>query len=167
MKKALLLTLIAALAVAALAAALVPQWMLHPGADHTPVKLARAHALGRLAPALAVLSTLVSLAAVVSIWRQPRPSGALRSSALTLLVIVLWAPTLLAISIRRTPLAERIFAPLEVARAEAALAAAIDPQTMVIGVEIAGEARAYPVDIVGYHHIVHDTVGGEAIAATY
>lgn len=37
----------------------------------------------------------------------------------------------------------------------------------VIGVEIAGEARAYPLRILNWHEIVNDTLGGQPIAVTY
>ena len=37
----------------------------------------------------------------------------------------------------------------------------------VIGVEINGEARAYPIRILNMHEIVNDTVNGEPIAVTF
>ena len=41
------------------------------------------------------------------------------------------------------------------------------PFTEVIGLEIAGDARAYPLRILEYHQIVNDTVGGVPVAVTY
>ena len=38
---------------------------------------------------------------------------------------------------------------------------------LVIGVALRGEARAYPIEIIGYHHQVRDTVGGQPIIVTY
>jgi hypothetical protein len=38
---------------------------------------------------------------------------------------------------------------------------------LVIGVAINNEAKAYPIEIIGYHHQVKDTVGGEPIMVTY
>ena len=37
----------------------------------------------------------------------------------------------------------------------------------VIGVEIGGQARAYPIRILTWHEIVNDTVNGEPIAVTF
>ena len=37
----------------------------------------------------------------------------------------------------------------------------------IIGVEIGGDARAYPVAMLSRHEIVNDTVGGAPIAATW
>ncbi len=39
--------------------------------------------------------------------------------------------------------------------------------SLVIGVEINGDARAYPIEIIGYHHQVLDTIGGEPVLVTY
>ena len=38
---------------------------------------------------------------------------------------------------------------------------------LVVGVEINGEAKAYPIEIIGYHHQVQDTLAGESIMVTY
>ena len=37
----------------------------------------------------------------------------------------------------------------------------------MIAVKIGGEARAYPIRSMSYHHVVNDVVGGAAIVATY
>jgi len=49
-------------------------------------------------------------------------------------------------------------------RAERAL---LPPSALVLGVELNGEERAYPVDLLAVHEIVNDVVGGKAIALTY
>jgi hypothetical protein len=38
---------------------------------------------------------------------------------------------------------------------------------LVLGLFAEGEARAYPVRMVFYHHVVNDTVGGRPILVTY
>src|SRR5215469_12087103 len=38
---------------------------------------------------------------------------------------------------------------------------------LIIGVAINNEAKAYPIEIIGYHHQVRDTVGGEPVMITY
>ena len=38
---------------------------------------------------------------------------------------------------------------------------------MVLALENKGEAVAYPVRQMAYHHLVHDVVGGTPIVATY
>lgn len=39
--------------------------------------------------------------------------------------------------------------------------------SLVIGVERNGDACAYPLELIGYHHQVLDTIGGEAVMITY
>src|SRR5206468_83632 len=38
---------------------------------------------------------------------------------------------------------------------------------LVIGVTLNGEAKAYPIEIIGYHHQVQDTIGGTPVIVTY
>lgn len=38
---------------------------------------------------------------------------------------------------------------------------------LVIGVALAGGAKAYPVELIGYHHQIRDTIGGQPILVTY
>jgi len=38
---------------------------------------------------------------------------------------------------------------------------------LVVGIEVNGEARAYPLMFIGYHHQVPDVVGGEPVLVTY
>lgn len=38
---------------------------------------------------------------------------------------------------------------------------------LVLGVEIGGEARAYPIQLIGYHHQVRDRVGGTEVLVSY
>ncbi len=42
-----------------------------------------------------------------------------------------------------------------------------DKQRLVIGVAINGEAKAYPIQYIGYHHQVADSVGGQPVLVTY
>lgn len=43
----------------------------------------------------------------------------------------------------------------------------VKPEKLVLGIERNGEARAYPIQFLGYHHQVLDTVGGEPVMVTY
>jgi hypothetical protein len=38
---------------------------------------------------------------------------------------------------------------------------------LVLGLEWLGEARAYPIRMLTYHHIVNDTVAGRPLLITY
>ena len=43
----------------------------------------------------------------------------------------------------------------------------VDTRRLVVGIEIDGEARAYPVQFIGYHHQVRDTVRGMPVLVTF
>jgi len=43
----------------------------------------------------------------------------------------------------------------------------VDSNRLVLGVFINGEAKAYPVQFMGYHHYIQDTVGGTPVMVTY
>ena len=43
----------------------------------------------------------------------------------------------------------------------------VPPERLVVGVEIGSDARAYPLMFIGYHHQVHDKVGGKDVLVTY
>ena len=43
----------------------------------------------------------------------------------------------------------------------------VDSNRLVIGVSNNGEAKAYPIQFLGYHHQVQDTVGGKQMIITY
>ena len=43
----------------------------------------------------------------------------------------------------------------------------VKSEKLVLGVEQNGQAKAYPIQFMGYHHQVIDTVGGSAVMVTY
>lgn len=43
----------------------------------------------------------------------------------------------------------------------------LDTSRLVLGVENGGEAKAYPIQYLGYHHQVRDTISGKPIMVTY
>lgn len=43
----------------------------------------------------------------------------------------------------------------------------VKPDRVVLGVELNGRARAYPIQYIGYHHQVLDTLGGQPVMVTY
>lgn len=43
----------------------------------------------------------------------------------------------------------------------------VKPDRVVLGVDLNGRARAYPIQYIGYHHQVLDTLGGQPVMVTY
>ena len=50
---------------------------------------------------------------------------------------------------------------------EAEARGAIFPRDAVIGVSHGGEAKAYPITVMGYHELGNDTIGGVPIAISW
>lgn len=112
-------------------------------------------------PATATIETLdeAAIAAPTSGGRNFQPQLEQISIDLNEVVTLLPPDAIPAVSPAR---AEEIM----VTAAEAD-AAGIDPNVQVIGVEINGESRAYPIPYMSAHEIVNDVVGGRRIAATW
>ncbi|HAO47410.1 MAG TPA: hypothetical protein DCQ97_10825 [Chitinophagaceae bacterium] len=43
----------------------------------------------------------------------------------------------------------------------------IDSNKLIIGVAINGQAKAYPIELIGYHHQVQDSIAGQPLMITY
>ncbi|MBX2962922.1 MAG: DUF3179 domain-containing protein [Cyclobacteriaceae bacterium] len=43
----------------------------------------------------------------------------------------------------------------------------VDQGSLILGITFNGESKAYPIEIIGYHHQVRDSVGGEPVMITY
>ena len=117
------------------------------------------------------------------VFRQFAPAGTiLAAGAVLTLMWVLWGRTgrfqriamvvagvlvLGAATMARMNYFEWMFHPVQQPGFEKADDAKLDPGEMVLTVSINGDARAYPVREMAYHHIVNDVVGGVPIVATY
>jgi hypothetical protein len=84
------------------------------------------------------------------------------------LLVLSFVPHIAAAWFARQNHFEWMFNPLkETAYAKADRVKTVDDKDMVLAVAINGEAVAYPVREMAYHHVVHDTVGGVPIVVTY
>jgi hypothetical protein len=43
----------------------------------------------------------------------------------------------------------------------------VDTGRLIVGIDINGQARAFPIQFIGYHHQVRDTVGGQPVMVSY
>ena len=63
--------------------------------------------------------------------------------------------------------ADRTFRQPEGVSMVAATATEVAPDRLVVGVVVSGEARAYPLQFIGYHHFLTDTIAGRPVLVTY
>jgi thiol:disulfide interchange protein len=160
-------TLLFLLVLAAAALLVLPIWLIRPFVPQTPGGIALAFALRRWAPAGTLLALVAGLILTVRLWRggPGGPGGHWWRRTLAVLALVALGA---AVAFSRQNVFEKMFHPLGgVASVPAAEARWVEDGDPVLAVTINGDAAAYPVRQVAYHHIVEDTVGGVPVAVTY
>jgi uncharacterized protein DUF3179 len=140
----------------------IPVYLIRPFAPQTARDLEVSYALRSVSPLLTLAALFLGLVCVFLLRKSA--SSRLRKSALAVSGVLLTALAVLA----RQNHFEWMFHPLpQPGYVEAAKASHVRGGDMVLCLEMRGEARAYPVPLMAYHHLVNTTVGGEPIVATY
>ena len=153
---------IAVLIVVALALVIIPMRVIHPFRLQTREGLELAYALRGWAPLVTLAASIIIIALTLWLWRGARRWW--RKAALVAFVALSIGVTWFA----RQNIFEWMFNPQPGASyARVADASFVDDADRVIAIEINGEAVAYPVRQIAYHHVVEDTVGGVPVVATY
>jgi uncharacterized protein DUF3179 len=150
------------LASLSLALVALPVWIIQPFKTQTQQGLAWSFAMRRWATFATPVALVLAFALVLWLWRGPR-----RWWRKALLIVVL-IPMLTAVWFSRQNHFEWMFNPLlNPAYAKTSDAGFVADSDVVIAVVNNGEAAAYPVRLMAYHHLVHDVVGDTPIVATY
>jgi uncharacterized protein DUF3179 len=146
---------------AALAVVVAPVWIIQPFKAQTDRGVAISYALRRWSPMITIAAVIISSFIIAGLWRGTRWFA---KAAFAILLLPLLAATWFA----RQNHFEWMFHPLpQAAYAEANEVSFVGDSDMVLAVEHNGEAVAYPVRLMAYHHVVQDVVGGTPIIATY
>lgn len=160
-RRAAWLTLFVVLLIA-LTMVLAPVWIIRPFKPQTQRGLEVSYAMRRWSPIITLLASAAALALAILLWRSTRrwwPKAAL---------VVIILPLLAATWLARQNHFEWMFHPLaNAAYAKTGEAGFVTDNDVVLAVESNGEAVAYPVRLMAYHHVVQDVVGGTPIVATY
>ncbi len=150
----------AALALIGFACFAYPMFVIRPFRHQGATELAIALAVKQAATVVTILCAVMASLALIAFW--PRISIPKRVLS-TVFALMACGSVWLA----RFNVYEIMFHPMGTPAVEASQAAKIDPDDMVLAVNVNGNARAYPIRTMGYHHIANDWVGGEPIVATY
>jgi hypothetical protein len=146
----------------AVASVLIPAWLNQPFRPQTARGVELSYRLRSWAPTLTALAVIAAIALSLSLWRAG--TGKLRKAALLTLLIPLFAATWFS----RENHFEWMFNPLPNAKyARVHDATFMNDKEMVMAIAIGGEAVAYPIRQMAYHHVVNDVIGGQPITATY
>jgi hypothetical protein len=155
-------TLAALLVLGGLAWVLTPVVLLHPFRRQSPFGIAAAYEMRRTAP----LVTLGALVLLLALLVRLGGGVARRWQWIPIGVLGLLACGS-AWFARQNPF-EWMFNPVrEAAYTRAGLVDFVEDGDMVVAVEIRGDAVAWPVRQMAYHHLVEDTVGGVPLVSTY
>lgn len=139
----------------------VPYWVMRPFVPQDPGALALALWLRRAGPWLAPACAALACALALAAWRGARGPGPRAG------LVAAVAVALVSTAAARVNPFERMFHPRGLPSFGSVESATLDPRDMVLAVRAGGEAKAYPVRQLAYHHLVNDVVGGAPIVATY
>ena len=152
--------LLACLAVSLICVA-YPMYVIRPFRHQGAGELAAALAVTRFRPAITILSGLTAVLMAIGYWRaQSRKwrRGLMAAGAALTVGLAFTA---------RVNVFELMFHPDQHPSFTAAREVKLDAAEKVIAAQVGGEARAYPIRSMSYHHVVNDVLGGVAIVATY
>ena len=153
--------LLLACAAVAVAAVFTPAWLIQPFRPQSARGMEIAHEVRTASPFLTIVALLVAAAVMVKLWRGARWWG-------RLFLIAVMIPTAATAWLARQNHFEWMFNPLpNPAYAPADGATFVADADLVLAVDRGGEAAAYPIRQLAYHHLVHDTVGRVPIVVTY
>ena len=154
------LVLLACLAVGLISVA-YPIYVIRPFRHQGAGELAAALAVSRFRPAITVVAAIAAVLAAIGYWRAGarRWKRVLTAAGAALVVVLAF--------LARVNVYELMFHPLSHPSFTAANEVKLDGAEKVVAVRVGGEARAYPIRSMSYHHVVNDVVGGAAIVATY
>ena len=146
----------------AFAAVLVPALLIQPFKLQTAQRLNLSYSLKHWSPIITLVALSVALLIVISLWKQTRRWW--RKAFL----VSFFIPLIIATWFARQNHFEWMFNPLpNAAFARVNDAGFVSDGDMVLAVELNGDAAAYPIRQIAYHHVVQDTIGGIPVLVTY
>ena len=151
------------LVVSSIALVVMPSYLVSPMISQTAYDLELSYTLSNWATTLVLINLVIGVILALMIWSKQ--DAKLRNRVA---VVIAVAALAFAAYSTRGYLAEGMFTPLpEVVRVATSEATHVLPEDLVLGVKHAGEAAAYPVPIIAYHHIANDRLAGEPFVVTY
>ena len=140
----------------------IPVWLIQPFAPQTARGVEISYLLRSWSPVLTVVLALAAIALAIFIWKRSSRwySKAPVIIPIFMILVFTWFARQNHFEWMFNPLAQPNFAKV----AETDFVADDD---MVLAVNINGDAVAFPVRQMAYHHIAQEVVGGTPITATY
>ena len=138
----------------------IPAFVIRPFHHQTVGALTLAMDLRQRAPRGTLTAALICLVFALILWRGSNLWRKIVLSALMLLVVF-------SAVMARLNYFEWMFHPVDSAQFVAEAASKLDKDEMILAIRFGGDARAYPISEMAYHHILNDVVDGVPVAVTY
>jgi hypothetical protein len=148
------------LAAICIALFLIPAFVIRPFRYQSPRTLWVAMSLRQRAPLGTLIAACVCLFLAFVLWRT------IRRRQKVLLVLAL-LPVAFSAVMSRLNYFEWMFHPIDSAQFLPQAESKLDSREMIMAVRFGGDARAYPISQMAYHHVLNDVVGSVPIAVTY
>ena len=133
-----------------------PMYVIRPFRAQGATELAIALFVRAWGPTLAIACTIASVALLVRFWSRIHKAA-----------IVLPVLTAIFAALGQVNIFERMFRPIDALATLPASQAQVDGDDMVLAVTFGAVSRAYPIRMMGYHHIANDWVAGSPVVVTY
>ena len=144
----------------AIALFFVPAFVIQPFRHQAPRALALAMTLRQRAPLWTLVAAVLCFIFAFELWRiASRPRKYILG--VTLLVVVFSAV------MARLNYFEWMFHPVANPQFLAQSESKLDSKEMILAVNFGGDARAYPISQMAYHHVLNDELDGVPVAVTY
>jgi hypothetical protein len=138
----------------------IPAFVIRPFRYQSTRALSLALFLRQRAPLGTLIAALICLVFALILWKT------LRRWQKVLLAIGL-VPVAFSAVMARMNYFEWMFHPIDSARFLPQSDSKLDSKDMIMAVNIARSARAYPISQMAYHHVLNDVVVGVPITVTY
>jgi len=138
----------------------IPAFIIRPFTHQTASGLNLAMTLRQYAPLGTLIAAPICLLFGLILWSTP---GILRKVTLSVVMVLVAFSTVMA----RLNYFEWMFHPVPDVQFDSEASSKLDKGEMILALNFYGDARAYPVKQMAYHHIVNDMIGGVPVAVTY
>jgi hypothetical protein len=138
-----------------------PSYVIRPFRHQGATELSVALHMMRMRATFAIPIALLAVVVCFVAWRRSRRLFARVG------IVLLAALTVICSALSFVNVYERMFNPLRRPTFKDISQTHLDGGEQVIAVKLARSARAYPVRVIAYHHLVNDVLAGFPIVATY
>jgi len=140
----------------------IPVFLIRPFVAQTSRGLAISYELRSISPIATLVLLGIGAWPALRLWREPvlwHQKLSVAAASILLLAAAVMA---------RQNHFEWIFHPMpQPGYVAVAKTTHVKDSDMVLGIQIIGESRAYPVGVMAYHHLVNDVVAGQPLVVTY